>query len=199
MVSFSGLIVVLFTAVIYFVIAVYIFHALEAFNDRDFSPNIIASISFVISMLGSSVTSGAFLGRIAPSHPASYAAVVGSSFMLLQLWQMALLQGIPLWLSTLSILSYPPCCVYAAMRVSGSSPPKVHTAPPDSAATTALEATAADAPAALSPSSAPPGAAAPPPPSAAGAAGDAPTAAAQPPDAAGGGADAAGGGGGAAE
>ena len=194
--SLSGLIVVIFTTLIYFVIFVYLSYTLEALNDHECSPTTIASFSLIFSMLASSVTSGAFLGRIAPSHPSRYAIAVGSAFMLLQLWQLALFQGIPVWLTILTILSYPPCCAYAAMRAAGRRTPTGHTTAPTVAPPAA--AASAAAPEAKAAAAAPPESAVeiaavlpaaetstPPGGAAMGAAGNAP--AAQGPSAAGGG------------
>ncbi len=100
----------------YFLTAVYIFKWLEAWHGHELAPNTIASVSLTASLLASSATCGAFLGRVATSYPTRQAAVVGTAFMLLQLWQLDFFQGIPIWLTILTIVSYTPCCVHAASR-----------------------------------------------------------------------------------
>lgn len=121
-----GLTVVSLTMFIYFVIIVYFLEALQATSGKELSSNTIAIFSLIGSVLGSFV-GGAFLGRFAPSHPTRFAVVVGITFMILQVNQLKLFRGIPVWFTILSILSYPPCCVYAAQRIAARRPltPKV--------------------------------------------------------------------------
>jgi hypothetical protein len=142
-VCLSALAIVISTTFAYFVTAVYGFYALEALHGCELSPNTIASISLIASLLGSSVTCGAFLGRIASSHPIRHAAAVGAAFTLLQLWQLALLQGIPVWLTVPALLSFPPCCAYAAKRTAERHAPKVVASAPTAAAAAAAAAPSA--------------------------------------------------------
>jgi hypothetical protein len=145
-----ALAIIISTMFMYFVFAVYVFNGLEAWHGHELSPDTIASLSLIFSVLGSSATCGAFLGRIAPSHPTQHAAVVSAAFILLQLWQLALFRGVPVWLTVLTITSYPPCCVYAAKcfaerNTAGESAAAAYAA---SAAPAADTATSADADAA---------------------------------------------------
>jgi hypothetical protein len=142
LVCFMGLTVVSLTMFLYFVIIVYFLEALQATSGKELSPNTIAAFSLIGSVLGS-FAGGVFLGRIAPSHPSRFAAVVGVTFMILQLNQLALFQGIPAWFTILSIVSYPPCCVYAAKRTAQRRKPTVE----PSAAANAAPNVAAAAPA----------------------------------------------------
>ena len=139
LVCFMGLTVVSLTMFLYFVVIVYFLETLQATSGKELSPNTIADFSLIGSVLGS-FSGGAFLGRIAPSHPTRFAAVVGVIFMILQLNQLAFFQELPVWFTVLSIISYPPCCVYAAKRTARRLTPKFEAsespiAAPDAVAT----------------------------------------------------------------
>ncbi len=105
------------TMFVYFAIAGFVFNTVDSCYDAVIYPKFIASFSLIASVLGSSTACGTFLGIIAPSkcsHPTRNAAVVSTAFVLVQLWQLALFEDIPVWLTIITIFSFPPFCMCAA-------------------------------------------------------------------------------------
>ena len=109
-VCFAGLLAVGFTMMMYFYSIAFFLSYVGA---DSISQGTIALFSLAGSVIGS-LAGGACVGHLDASSPARHATFVGAAFAILQLRQIALFRGMPIWYTVANVLAYVPCTVYSA-------------------------------------------------------------------------------------